>query len=150
MSKSRFQTERGFTFLELIVTMGLAMVCSTTAVMNLKELNDPLRNGSAELVSFIKQVRGRAISTTSAFTIVPVSSTQFKAQFASKCSDVDVEDDDRLVLNLPTGAYITDTDWALCFNARGLPDGTLEVTVRDQDTDYKTIEVFLGGGVRMQ
>lgn len=142
------QSERAFTFIEMVVTMGLAMVCSSAAMLNLKELNDPLKNGSAEIVSFIKQARGKAISTTSAYTIVPISSTQFKVQVSTTCSATEFEDDERLTLNLPTGAYITDTDWTLCFNARGLPDGTLDVTVRDQDTDYKTVEVFLGGGVR--
>lgn len=142
-------TERGYTIFELIATMSLLLVLGSIAVMNLKELDDPLANASAQLASFFKQARSRAVSTTFAYTVRPVSSDRIEVTYAPLCSDADQTDDTTLALDFPTGAYLTDSSWFLCYNARGLPDGNLSVEVYDGDGEYKTVEVFLGGGVRI-
>lgn len=141
---------RGFTLVEMLVAMGLFMVLSGIAVMNLKELDDPLVNGSAQLAAFFKQVRARAVSSTLAYTAVPVSGDRVETRYGTTCSDASPISDNSLVLELPNGATITDTDWTLCYTARGLPDGNLTVEVYDGGGNYRTVEVFLGGAVRVQ
>ncbi len=141
---------RGFTIVECLVAMGLFMVLSGIAVMNLKELDDPVVNGSAQLAAFFKQVRAQAVSSTLAYTAVPVSGDRVETRYGSTCADTATTDDDSLVLELPTGASILDTDWTLCYSARGLPDGNLTVEVYDGGGNYRTVEVFLGGAVRVQ
>lgn len=142
--------QSGFTLFELVVALGVSGVLMAVAIISLKELDDPLKNGSAELASFFKQARAKAVSTTTAYTIVPVSSTRLETQWADKCSDVSQTSDPQLVLELPTGAALTDSSWTLCYNSRGLPDGNLTVEVNDGGGDYRTVEVFLGGAVRVQ
>ena len=144
------RSEKAFTVVELVVTLGLISILAGMALMNLKELDDPLKNGSAELTSFFKQVRSRAISTTSAYTVSASSSTLLVTEFGNTCSDVDTTEDDTLTLQLPTGSSLVDTGWTLCFNGRGLPDGNLQVDMNDADGDTRTVEVYLGGGVRVQ
>ena len=144
------RAEGGFTLFELVAALGLSAVLMGLAAMALKDLDDPLKNGSAELASFFKQTRARAVSTTSAYTIIPVSSTRVEAQFSAKCSDVDQTADARMVLDLPDGAQLADSSWSLCYNSRGLPDGNLTFTVNDGGGDFRTVEVFLGGAVRVQ
>jgi len=149
MSRRAAENCSGFTLIEVLVTLSLAFILSMIAIMNLKELDNPLTNGSAQLASFFKQVRSRAVSSTLAYTIYPSTSDRIETRFAERCSDGTTTDDDTLVLDLPTGASLTDTDWTLCYSARGLPDGTLEVEVYDGEGQYKTVEVFLGGAVRV-
>lgn len=155
MSTSKDRNRRGvrsaagFSVLELLVVMGLVTVLGGIAVMNLKELDDPLKNGSEQLAAFFKQARAKSVATTSAYTITPTSGRTFETHYGSSCSDLVTTDDPSLSLELPAGAYVTDTSWTLCYSARGIADGNLTVEVRDLDGEYKTIEVFLGGAARV-
>lgn len=140
----------GFTLIELMVTLGVSGILSGMALMGIKELDDPLKNGSAQLASFFKQVRARSLSSTQAYTLVPDGHYGVQTQHADKCGDSPQVVDATLRLDLPTGASIPDVDWSLCYNARGLPDGNLEIEVYDGRGQYRTLEVFLGGAVRVQ
>ena len=147
--RSKVVKQSGFTVIELIVAMGIASIMMGIAVANLREFNDPLLDASQQLMGFVKQVRARAISSTQAYTIVPESSTSLKTYYGVNCESVDTTYDDSLVVELPAGATLYDTTWSLCFNSRGLPDGNLEIDLRDSHGLAKTVEVYLGGGVRV-
>ena len=148
-TRSKKSSQRGFSIFEVVATMGLMSVMAGVSVMNLKVLRDPLKNGSEQLSAFFKQVRAKAVATTSAYTIVPTSSGSFITRYSSSCSDAGTTDDANLTTELPSGAYVTDTDWTLCYSPRGIADGNLTVEVRDLDGQYKNLEVFLGGAVRV-
>ena len=140
----------GYSIFEVLAVLALLAILSGVATNNLKELSDPLENSSAELIAFLKQVRARAISTTSAYKVAPVSNGDIVTSYSERCSDAAVEwvADPGVTLSLPTGAWLEDTDWAICFGPRGLPDGNIQVVLRDMDAGSRTIEVYLGGGVR--
>ena len=151
LSYFSFQSScRGFSITEMVVAMGLASSLMGVAAMNMKKLEDPLQSGSAHLSSFIKEVRAEAISSTLAYTIKPVSSTKIITTYANKCSDTTQTTDPRVILNLPSGANLSNTSWDLCFTARGFPDGNIDVSLQDIGHQTKTVEVMLGGAVRIK
>ena len=141
------RSQCGFTLLELLVVLVIGGVVTATSIVGLRALNSPLQNGAAQITSFIKQVRARAVSTTAAYSIVPISATRIITRYGNNCADTPT-DDAALVLNLPTGAHLPDLSWAFCFSTRGLADGTHVVAVTD-DSGTKNIEILLGGSVRV-
>jgi Tfp pilus assembly protein FimT len=140
----------GFSLVELLVVMGLTMILIGIAVTNLKQLDNPLQNGAAQLLGFIKQVRAKAISSTSAYVIQPFSSTRLITRHGTTCSDPNMTADSRAVLDLPSGAHLTSTNWNLCFSTRGFPDANIEIQLQDVGGSNKTVELMLGGAVRIQ
>ena len=140
--------ERGFTILEMIVTMGILAVVMGIAVANIKKFDDPLNDASNQVVGFFKQARAKAISTTSAYTVYPISATRLGTKYAAKCTDVVTTDDTSFFLNFPTGSHLNATNWTLCYSSRGLPDGNLTIDLRDTNNLTKTVQVYLGGGAR--
>jgi len=142
--------ERGFSLLEMLATLSLMGVLSAIAVSNIKELDDPLKNATAEAIGFMKQVRARAISTTSAYEIYPTSTTSIVTRYSNACSDAvgDKTADPKVVLGLPDGAFLSDTNWSICFSSRGFPDGNIQIVMEDNDGEDRTVEIYLGGAVK--
>ncbi len=142
--------DAGFTIFELLVTLGLFIILSGIAVSNLKDLDDPLQDGAAQVLSFVKKVRAHAISTTQAYFVSASSTTQIVTQYGTNCNDVAPVDDPLLVLDLPSTVGMTDIVWSFCFNSRGLADSNIVIPLEDSDGYAKTIEVLLGGAARIQ
>lgn len=146
--KSPSLTEQGFSLLEMLVTLALISVLLGTAIVNIKELDDPLANGSAQIISHVKSVRARAIAATSAYHIAPLSSGRIGASYSETCSDTTLTADPKYILDLPSGAYLSDTSWSFCITSRGLSDSNITFTLHDNNGATKTMEVLLGGAVR--
>lgn len=144
------KNEHGFTILELLTVLALTGLLSSIAAFNLKALENPLENSTTELIAFMKQAKVRAISTTSAYKVEPTSSGYIQASYSNRCSDDDSERtvDNAVYMDFPSRAYLDKTDWSICFGPRGLPDTNIQITIKDSDNKYRTIEIFLGGGVR--
>jgi len=146
----RFNQQNGYSIIELIAAMGLFAVLSGIALMNFSELDNPSKTGAQELASYFKEIRTKAISSTSAYTIYPQAGDSFIAKSSDQCSSATKTIDNSVAFRMPHGASISNIAWTLCYNARGFPDGNLTLTVNDLDGDTKTVEVFLGGAVRVQ
>lgn len=142
----------GFTLLELLMVMLLTSILSYVGVYNLKEMASPIEDASTSTVSFLKIVRARALSTTSAYTVYPVSSTRLAARSSARCDDPIGETtiDPTLQLNFPAGAQLLETAWTVCFTARGLAATDQTFQLRDIAGQTRTVEVLLGGSVRIQ
>ena len=140
--------ECGFSLLELLAVLSTAGVLTLMASAGLNDMVDPLRNASAELQGYFKQVRARAIATTSSYTVVPSGTGTVTATFSDSCSSSDQTADGRLLLNLPSGARFSATDWSVCYTARGLPLENLQIELADNDGESRTLEIYLGGAVR--
>lgn len=149
VKKLFMRNERGFTIFELIVVMALSGIMAGIAIMNLNALSNPSENAAASLLGLFKQARARAISSTSAYFIVPTSSTQIVTQSGVNCADPAPVTDTTLSLNLPAGASLGATNWVVCFTSRGLSDSNTQVVVNDIHSQSRTIEVFLGGSVQL-
>lgn len=146
----RIPAESGVSLLEVLATVLIASILSATAIMNLRELENPLITGAAQFASFLKQVRAEAIASTSACTIEAEGSGRVVVLRSTLCSDTDKELDSRLALDLPDGVAFPDTEWSFCFNSRGIPDANIEIELENGVGADQTVEVLLGGAVRIQ
>jgi prepilin-type N-terminal cleavage/methylation domain-containing protein len=141
--------QMGFTLLELIVTMSLFLIIGGIAVPQLSQMNSASRNAADSVASFSKQVRARAIASTSAYKMRPSGSGRIITEFATNCSSATWSADQKNKLILPSNTYLLDSTWDLCFNSRGFPDGNLEIDIREQNGNTKTVEIMLGGATRV-
>ncbi len=141
--------EAGYTLAEMLVVMALIGILAGTAVSNLKELNDPLADASFTVTHYLRLVRARGISQTLFIQVAPTSSTIIAASSSDSCSGTMTAIDD-LEVNLPRGASMSDTSWTACFTPRGLSEDNITFDLSDSDGQSKTVEIALGGGVRIQ
>ena len=140
--------DQGFSLLEVVVAISISAVLLGTVAMNYRGLLNPSQSGAATLAAFFKEARARAVSTTSAYRVHPVTPTQVIASYGASCSSTPTQDT-RLILDLPQGVALTDISWSTCFHARGLADSNITVTLIDDHGDTHDVEVFLGGAVRI-
>jgi prepilin-type N-terminal cleavage/methylation domain-containing protein len=140
----------GFSAIELLVVIAITATLLATAAVNLRRLDNPLLNGSAQLMAFVKQARAKAVSTTSAYIIEPAGAARVIARYGSSCADGTLEDDSQLILDLPSGVSLADTSWSICFNSRGLSDADINLDLVNLEGRHQILELFLGGAVRLQ
>ncbi len=141
--------ERGFTLFELVAALGLTLILSAIAVSRIGELANPLLSGTAQLSSFLKQTRAKALSTTSAYTVYASSGTTLRARVGTSCTDASPTLDPYLTLVLPQGSQLLSTGWTICFNSRGFANSSLNISVQDDDGQTRMIEIVQGGSVRV-
>lgn len=147
--KNKFSSSSGFTILELITVMTIAGILSGMAVMNLNALSNTSENAAAEFAAFLKQTRARAITSTAAYFVQPSNNHKVITKIGNNCSDTSPVVDPLLAINFPTGASLASTTWSLCFSSRGLSDSNLSVTINDIHSRTRTVEVLLGGSIRI-
>ena len=149
VSKLPIKEQFAYSLIELMVVLGLIGIFSAVAIANLREMQDPVKTGASQLASFMKQTRSRAMSATQAVLIRPQTVNQIIALRADVCSAEHWQIDNRLTLPLPSGVALKEVDWELCFNSRGLPDDNIKIELFDLDGRQRTVEVMLGGAVRV-
>jgi Tfp pilus assembly protein FimT len=141
--------ERGFTLLELLVFVILTGILIGTAGYAFRELSNPVNDASSDLVGLFKKIRAKSLATTRAYTIRPTSPRTVESTFGSTCSSGAQTNDTSLDYSLPSGAVLRDTNWSICYSSRGLSNSSAEIVVQD-GYSYNTVQVVLGGGVRIQ
>jgi prepilin-type N-terminal cleavage/methylation domain-containing protein len=147
--------QKGFTIVELIVTLAIVAVALSIAALNLRPLSNDLQNATNEVASGFRQLRTKAISTTSAYRFVYVSPTKLAAQWSKTCSatsvwtadgKLDIELRDNVSFTqLPTN--ITVNSPLVCYTSKGLATSNIIMKLRDEKGTIRSIEVFLGGGI---
>lgn len=143
------KNERGTSLLEVLVVLLIASLLMAMAVPNLDELERPLVNGAHQVVGIVKLARAKAVSTTSAYILAPVSGERIGASTALSCDDPVPLADDSLFLDLPRGITLADTDWTVCLNSRGFAQQNVTIVLVDSELNGRSVEVFLGGAVRV-
>jgi Tfp pilus assembly protein FimT len=146
--KLRLGTEGGFTMFELIALLALFAVVSAIAVYGVESMRNPLNNAALSMEQLLRTARSRAISTTQAVEVKPLSPTLIGTSTSDSCSGTMTNSPD-LKLRLPTGAGLTDTTWTICFDQRGLADSNTSFQLADHHGIARTVRVALGGGVRI-
>lgn len=146
----RANLESGFSLLELLTVLGLLAIVTGIAASNLKQLENPLADASFQISQFFRLVRSRAIAQTLSIKLEVQDSSNIIASSADSCIDTTWTSISDLSLTLPDGASLTNTSWTACFSQRGLSDSNLIFQVQDQGGQTRTIELALGGGVRIQ
>jgi len=142
------RSNQGFTILELLVVIGLVGIMTLIAAVNLRPLENPVYTATHNLAAFMKQARARAVSTTSAYEVRPTSNRQIAAFFGPNCASID-DPDNTMTLEFSPRVSMPDTDWAVCFTARGLSTNNVNIEVSDGQS-FRSVEVLLGGVARIQ
>lgn len=141
--------QEGFTLIELMVVMSISAILLGYSAMHLQELTRPAESAAGQVGSFFKAARAKALSTTSAYTVRPDGAGALVAEASTTCGATTALDS-KLSLELPSFVLFTSVGWSVCFDSRGFPDTNLLVEVEDDFGERHSIEVFLGGGVRVQ
>ena len=149
MSGIPLKTERAFTLLELLATLAIAAVFLGAGFSYITDFENRAHSGALELSRFFKQARVRGMASTLAYKVAPVSVSRVGVLTAANCSAATWASDSSLILDLPGGVQFTSTTWDVCYNSRGLPDTNAFATVVDADDQMQTVEVMLGGGIRI-
>jgi len=144
----RYLNNRGFTILELLVVLGLIGILTLVAATNLKPLENPVYSSTHNLAAFFKQARARAVSTTSAYEVRPTSTNRIAAFYGQNCSSIE-EIESQMVLDIPSRVSLLNTDWSVCFTARGLSSNNIEVEITDGEIT-RSVEILLGGMARIK
>ena len=142
--------EQGFSAIELAAVMALVGIICMMAVGNLKAVRSPVLEGANQTLGLFKLARAKALSTTSAYFVSATSATRLVTSVGINCADTAPVTDPNLWLELPTGVSTTDTTWEVCFSPRGFPDTTVTIPLIDTEGGAETVELFLGGAVRIQ
>lgn len=146
--------KNGYTVVEMIIVMVIISVVGGVAVSYLP-LRQSLQSGTSQMEAYVRQVRAKAMSTTSAYRIVKVNNTTLSGQFAARCTDSTWTTDNqlRLVYNandtdvqvtVPSGNNVV----IVCFTSRGLATSNPTITLRDSRNVTRNVEILLGGGIR--
>jgi prepilin-type N-terminal cleavage/methylation domain-containing protein len=139
----------GMSLIELLVVLAVAGIALGASTLYLRPMEAPLQTGAANLEGFLRQARGRALATTSAYRVTPSDSRNVEAEFASNCGASTWTSDPGVTLVLPRQVAMTDTGWSVCFNSRGLADSNLVISLTHPSAGSRQIEVLRGGAARV-
>lgn len=142
----------GFSVAELLVVVSLFAIGMATVVTNLRVAENPLHSATNLTESYFKVARAKAISTTSAYLIEQISATELQVRVGTNCDDAPVGAvDTELALELPTSTFIfyAGGPISVCYSARGLADDAFTFFVQDASGGSRSVEVLLGGALRV-
>lgn len=142
--------DSGFTIVEMIVSLGIASIITAIAVMNLNELTNPALNAASEVSGFMKKARARALATTSAYTVTASGPDRLVSTFGDTCASVNQTVDDTMSIDLSSGASLDSQAWSICFSSRGFPSQNLVIGISDIYEGSSSVEILLGGSIRIQ
>jgi len=130
-----------------MVVLGMAGILTGMASYQLKELDNPAQNGAAQIMTFLKKSRAKALATTYAYRIRPKSnSTELEAHYANSCSSTTFTLDGSLALKLPSTSTLASNSWSLCFAPRGTLSTSTDIVISDPKRSV-TVQVAMGGGM---
>lgn len=142
----------GFTIIELLVIIAIIGILGAIGFLNLRPLHNEARAAAHDFAATVKQARGRAMVTTSAYRLVYRAPDRVEMQWRTTCGGSEAwTPEARFDLELRDGTTVdglADGVQLLCFNSRGLTDQSPTVTFRDAQGRTATVDVFAGGGVR--
>ena len=140
--------ERAFTLLEVIVTMSLVGLLCALVPLRLSALYNRGQGSAEAVVSYLRSTRALAMARTETLIISPTSSTELGRLRATSCSDP-APVSENFTFKLPHGVRLADTSWSVCFTSRGLSNASQTFAVVDSSGTPRTIEIALGGGLRI-
>ncbi len=150
MSYSRHHRGQfGFSLIEILVSLILIGIFCKVAITNIRVLENPLTNASANLTHYFRLVRARAISQTRSIVISPSSTKRLTAKSALSCDATSFTAVNDLALDLDDDVQFGSTNWEVCFNQRGLADAYTKFSLKSTNNN-KIVEIALGGGVKIE
>jgi len=147
-NRAKNNFERGYSLVELLVVITMISIIMSIALFDYRSLQDPVEHGAQQLTAFFRKTRAKALASTRAYFISPSTSQLVVTSYGTSCQDASPLVDGTLELELPSGAFMTDTDWSFCYSTRGFSDTSVDIIVSD-GAESKTVEVVLGGAARV-
>jgi Tfp pilus assembly protein FimT len=145
----RNRGESGASLLELMAVMAIVGLAVGMVTTDLRPAAAPLQNSAVLLESFFRNARAKAVSTTSAYRVVPAGSARVVTAYASSCSAGTWTSDPDLEFDLPEDVSISNTGWTVCFSSRGAAGSNEVVTLTHPTAGARQVEVFAGGSARI-
>lgn len=147
---SRFLAQSGFSILELMATISIASLMMAYGAANLRPLEDPMNDAVSQFQGLAKQVRARAVATMSSYRMTAISPTQVTIERGTSCTDeASFVSEPSMNWEVPNKVTVN-IYCPICFNSRGLADGNHYLMFYGTaDGSYKSLEVTLGGGVKV-
>lgn len=145
---------RGFSLVEMLIILAVLGIVGAIAFINLRAFENPVQDGANQLAGLLKQGRAKAMATTSAYQVEPVStgSNRIVARTAVSCNAASGAWalDDSLTTELPAKVKVTVSKgtWPACFDPRGFASANQEFTITGEKGKTMTVELLLGGAVR--
>jgi prepilin-type N-terminal cleavage/methylation domain-containing protein len=144
----------GFTLVEALIVVILVGLVMGIAANTFSGLSNDLENAAAETGAFFRQVRARAMTTTSAYRVVYASATELRTESARACNDTTWTGDAGLSLVLRERTTvkadgIADGDVVVCYNSRGIGNASPTLIVTSRVGEEAEVEIFAGGAVRV-
>jgi prepilin-type N-terminal cleavage/methylation domain-containing protein len=144
---------RAVTLVEVLVVLAVIAIVAGIAALDVRPLNHEARNAASEFASIVRQVRARAMATTSAYRLVLVAGDRVAAETRATCGGSEpwtseprlefrARDGTRVVAGAGVGDEIA------CFNSRGIASASPEVTFRDGRGREASVTILAGGAVR--
>lgn len=142
------RADSGYSLLEVLIVVALSGVLLGSAVLNTRVMRDVSKDAASGIEEMIKKSRSKALATTKAYTVRPSSTGRLISTYGDSCTSTVQTSDAELSFTLPTGASLLSTSWSVCYSSRGLSQSSVNIQVYD-GTRTKTVQVVLGGGVRI-
>lgn len=138
---------RGVTLIEILAAFIIFTILLSSGLVNLRALVHKNRSSAEEVSSFLNLVRGMSISQTRTIIVKPSTSTRLVALGVSSCADN--SGTQLLSLDLANGAVFQQTDWAVCFNSKGLSNTSGSIVITEGNRS-STVQISLGGISRVE
>lgn len=135
--------------IELLTVMALLGIVAGAYSLYLKPMEAKLETAASHVESQLRAARLKAMATTSAYRVVPLTDAVIVGQSAPDCTATDWTLDRRLELELPRGVRLASTGWSVCFSNRGMSGANTSITLTHAEYGTRTVEVFVGGATRV-
>lgn len=154
---------RGMTLIEILIVLAILGIAAAIMALNLRPLGGDVDGAARNLSGLVRQGRSKAMATTSSYNLVlPETSAgeqRFVFERGSTCqfaATVAWSEDHKLSFTLPPNVRLTaingvsEADWPLCFNSRGVSRTAPALTLTDDRGSTRTLQIFAGGMVEIE
>ncbi len=139
----------GTSLVEMLVVLAVMVTVLGLGAVSFDAVEAPVRRGADLLLGELRQARALAMSTTTAHRVRPTTASQLVVERAPSCAAISWTPEPRLDVDLPDQVTLTQQDWQVCFDTRGLASTNLVATLDHPRYASRSIEVLLGGASRI-
>ncbi len=141
---------KGFTLIELLSVIAILGILFGIGIITAVGLRNPLGEAVTQLSSVLRQVRTRAISTTSAYRLKATSSTKAIVEYALGCNSTTWVTDSRLSMDLEPGIQFSNPSFVVCYQPRGTVPTAITIGLFNAKGQTRSAAVYTAGAIIIQ